>query len=170
MNMKFAPHLRIAAIVSAVLVGIACVVQTNRCGEIPPAPELIATEAVVEAPLCETVEECENGIPAEDIALAAMTEDEELEVEREEAEKIRRAALDFVRENFPGSKTDGVFLLPLRPANFFIAGVDTRLADGDRRTIDLIVRRYSKRVGGDYWRAEALDGGQAHLLQQMSPL
>jgi hypothetical protein len=70
--------------------------------------------------------------------------------------KVRQAARDYIQENKPGAKVEGVFTLSYgRDTGLFIAGADTTI-DGKRRTIDLLVRLYTRKSGGTYWRAESL--------------
>ncbi|MBC8103516.1 MAG: hypothetical protein H7Z41_13135 [Cytophagales bacterium] len=78
--------------------------------------------------------------------------------------KVRQAAREFIAESKPGAKVDGVFTLSIsRESGLFIAGADATV-DGNRRTIDLLVRKYARRNGGIYWRAESLGPDRAAAL------
>lgn len=84
--------------------------------------------------------------------------------------KIRQAARDFIQEKKPGAKIEGVFTLSFgRDSGLYIAGVDTTL-DGQRRTIDLLVRLYTRKNGGTYWRAESIGQGRAAALMDKARL
>ena len=78
--------------------------------------------------------------------------------------KIRQAARDFIGEIKPGAKVEGIFTILLgRDNSLAIAGADTTV-DGQRRTIDLLVRLYTRKGGGTYWRAEGLESDRAASL------
>jgi hypothetical protein len=77
--------------------------------------------------------------------------------------KVRQAARDFISETRPSAKAEGVFTLALRGGNLYIAGVDAT-DGGVRRTVDLLVRLYTKKSGGQYWRAESLGADRAASL------
>lgn len=94
-------------------------------------------------------------VPADHWAYAAVDDDT--------LPKVRQAARDFLQENKPSAKAEGVFTLALRPGNLYIAGVDAS-DGGQRRTVDLLVRLYTKRNGGQYWRAESLGADRAAAL------
>ncbi|GEM_PF-3393495 len=89
------------------------------------------------------------------------------EAESSELKKVRQAAIDCVRETLPGSKTDGVFTHSLTCRGeeaVYVAGVDTRLSDGSRVTVDLLVRKYVRKNGASYWRAERLGRSAAEMI------
>jgi hypothetical protein len=78
--------------------------------------------------------------------------------------KIRQAARDYIQEKKPGAKVEGVFTLVLgRDKSLAIAGADTTI-EGKRRTIDLLVRLYTRKSGGTYWRAEPMGQQRAAAL------
>jgi hypothetical protein len=78
--------------------------------------------------------------------------------------KVRQAVRDFIQEKKPGAKVEGVFTLSYgRDSGFFIGGADTTI-DGQRRTIDLLVRLYTRKSGGTYWRAESLGPDRAAAM------
>ncbi|MES2462547.1 MAG: hypothetical protein V4671_18340 [Armatimonadota bacterium] len=82
--------------------------------------------------------------------------------------KIRQAARDYIQEKKPGAKVEGVFTLVLgRDNSLAIAGADTTI-DGQRRTIDVLVRLYARKNGGTYWRAESLGQERAAALMDKS--
>ena len=85
-------------------------------------------------------------------------------VQSEEEDKVRQVARDFVKQKFPGSKFDGVSALPLWPEHLYIAGVDTT-KDGDRQTVDLLVRSYTRRNGSTYWLPTLLSGEEAAKIR-----
>ncbi len=82
--------------------------------------------------------------------------------------KIRQAARDFILEKKPGAKIDGVFTLSFgRDSGLYIAGADTTI-DGQRRTVDLLVRLYTRKGGGTYYRAEGLSPERAAAMMQQA--
>lgn len=85
-----------------------------------------------------------------------------------EVPKIRQAVRDFMKEAAPGATVEGVWVLQLHPTYCF-AGADARMG-GRRRTVDLLVRRYGKENGSEYWLAESLDGSLAETLGGRSSL
>jgi hypothetical protein len=85
----------------------------------------------------------------------------------DELNKVRQAARDLVKSALPNLKQDGVFTLTLRHGDLYIAGVDT--ADGNKkRTIDVLVRRYVRKNGAPYYRAESLTPEQAAKYTEMA--
>ena len=106
-----------------------------------------------EAREAQTVCQTEAATPA----IAAISEETPLP-------KIRQAARDFILEKNPGAKIEGIFTILLgRDNSLAIAGADTTV-DGQRRTIDLLVRLYTRKGGGTYWRAEGLGPERAAAL------
>jgi hypothetical protein len=78
--------------------------------------------------------------------------------------KVRQAARDFIQETKPGAKIDGIFTLSFgRDSGLFIAGADTTV-DGQRRTIDMLVRLYTRKSGGTYYRAESIGPDRAAAM------
>lgn len=186
MNPNAVNRVAIAATVSAAVLAVAVVAggrryqQTSISAPIPAVAmdeqRVAADMARAEAEMARTEAEAQRvSIDAERTAEiqaeATDTEDEAVEANDREDElnKIRQAAKDYVKNALPDTKPDGVFLLPLHPESLFIAGVDTQLSDGKRRTIDLLVRRYVRKIGNTYWRAESLDGGQNTVIQTKRP-
>ena len=140
--------------IAAVLVGVASAVRTGgQCGSAamtPPTPVAMETQAV-DAP-------SGGGVSGEMVYAE--------EAEGDDLKKVRQAARDLVQAEFPGSKTDGVFTLTLARGNeLFVAGVDTKLSDGKRVTVDLLVRKYVRKNGGAYWKAERI--GRAGEAQEL---
>lgn len=87
--------------------------------------------------------------------------------------KARQAARDFVKENYPNSKSDGVFLLAFRTDNLYLAGVDTATSSSTgtlRQTVDLLVRQYVRKNGNTYWRAENIGHDEAVRLRNLQLL
>jgi|GEM_PF-6748031 hypothetical protein len=167
--------LRLCTGIAVALLVIAFVAKMNHCGRSAPAPVAITSE------VCETEEatiaegQAAEG-QAQDEALIADEEEIASRVESEwashesevldtedELNKVRQAARDLVKALQPDGKQDGVFLLALRPANLYIAGVDVQV-DSKHKTVDVLVRRYTKKYGGSYWRAESLTGEEAKQL------
>lgn len=161
MNPNVANRLVIAGAIAAALTTFAWVRNTERSREVvPPPPAPVVTVPVAPVPVEETVTVTEP--TAEEVAVADAPEVSDKD---EELNKIRQSARDFVKATYPDAKFDGVFLLTLRASNLYLAGVDTQFGDGKRKTVDLLVRRYVKKLGGYYWRAESLDGGQAASIR-----
>ena len=75
--------------------------------------------------------------------------------------EVRKAALAYIKTAYPNSKVDGVFTLSFARGNLYVAGADTTLEGGARRTVDLLVRLYTRRNGAQYWRAESISGEEA---------
>jgi hypothetical protein len=111
------------------------VIDTPAAAEVPPAPPLPPPPVV-----------SPNTILADDADAA-----------------VRKAATEWIKAKFPSSKVEGVFTLPLGRGNLYIAGADTSAGES-RRTIDLLVRLYTRRNGSQYWRAESLSGDEAANL------
>lgn len=84
----------------------------------------------------------------------------------EDAAKARKAAIEWVKVKYPDAKVEGVFLLAFGKGNLYLAGADTQFGADKRRTVDVLVRRYTKRSGGQYFRAEGLEPEQAAQMRQ----
>ena len=109
--------------------------------------------AMMESESAQTLCQSAAAVPA----VAAVSEETPLP-------KIRQAARDFILEKKPGAKVEGIFTILLgRDNSLAIAGADTTV-DGQRRTIDLLVRLYTRKGGGTYWRAEGLGPERAAAL------
>jgi len=93
----------------------------------------------------------------------ACSQDDAQATDDDALPRVRQAARDFIQDNKPGVKSEGVFTFTLRPGNLYIAGVDTT-EGSQHRTIDLLVRLYVKKNGGQYWRAESLGPDRAAAL------
>jgi hypothetical protein len=90
------------------------------------------------------------------VSSSPSSHDAEVSADDSPLPKVRQAARDYIQENKPGAKVEGIFTLSYgRDTGLFIAGADTTV-DGRRRTIDLLVRLYTRKSGGTYWRAESL--------------
>lgn len=164
-----------AAVASASVFAIATASGSRRCQTVVP-PHARAIESALNEERA-AVEMASDQAEADRAATEAQRAAEMAEAAAEEAEygevtdreeelnKIRQAAKDYVKNRIPDAKADGVFLLPLYPESLFIAGVDTQLSDGKRKTIDLLVRRYVRKGTSSYWRAESLDGGQNTVIK-----
>jgi hypothetical protein len=149
MTPNLANRLAIALSVTAAL--LLCAFATGRqCSVSEPAPAApYAVTAEVTVPATETVT-----IPTE------VNADDDLN-------KVRQAARDLVKSAFPNVKQDGVFTLTLRHGDLYIAGVDT--AEGNKkRTVDVLVRRYVRKNGAAYYRAESLTPEQAARYAEMA--
>jgi hypothetical protein len=93
-----------------------------------------------------------------------------VEVSNEDLGKVRRAVSDLVKEKFAGAKVEGVFALPFRTGSLYFAGADTTFEGSGRRTVDMLVRQYTKRTGGTYWRGELLSETEAEAYRkQLNP-
>ncbi|MDX1934839.1 MAG: hypothetical protein SFU56_19750 [Capsulimonadales bacterium] len=121
----------------------------SRCA-VPPAPPVVTP--MITAPAdAETVADA-------DAPIATDVEN-----------KVRQAARDFIKEQYPRSRAEGVFLLAFRAGNLYLAGVDmTSPSDSGRSlraTQDLLVRLYVRKNGGTYWRAEQIGSAEAARLR-----
>jgi hypothetical protein len=86
----------------------------------------------------------------DDAVSAANAGDGETEAESNDPDKE-------VRKVYPNSRVGGVFALSFARGSLYIAGVDTVPDSGQpRRTVDLLVRLYTRRNGAQYWRAESI--------------
>lgn len=148
MTRNSANRLAITSAIAAVLLLCAYATGTSRNGGCPSS----AVEATAV-----TVNEATVTCPAAE----AVAETDDVSVFEENDNKVRQAARDLIREKYPNSKVEGVFTLAFRVDNLYIAGADTTFSDGSRRTVDLLVRQYTKRTGGTYWRAESLGPDRA---------
>ena len=79
--------------------------------------------------------------------------------------QVRKAATDLIKQTHPNSKVEGVFTLSFARGNLYIAGADTTTGEA-RRTIDMLVRLYTRRNGTTYWRAEQLSADEASKWRQ----
>lgn len=104
-------------------------------------------------------------VPSEQTGTTAP--DDESDVSASDTEnKVRQAVRDLVKEKYSGSRVEGVFTLAFRVDNLYLAGADTVLSDGSRCTIDFLVRQYTKRSGGTYWRAESIGAEEAAAYRE----
>lgn len=79
----------------------------------------------------------------------------------DESSKVRRAVTDLMRDRFPNSKVEGVFLLNLtRDSNIYLARADMNLPAG-RSAVPSLVCQYVRKNGSSYWRAESLTDEEA---------
>lgn len=100
--------------------------------------------------------------------IIAQKEGASVSAEETPLPKIRQAARDFIQEKKPGAKVEGVFTLALgRDSGLYIAGADTAI-DGQRQTIDLLVRLYTRKGGGTYYRAEGLGSERAAAMLEQA--
>ena len=91
---------------------------------------------------------------------------EEVSSNDDDAAKVRRATVEWVKEHRPDAKVDGVFMLAFAKGNLYFAGADCKF-DGDRHeTLDVLVRRYTRRGGSQYFRAEGLGKEEADRLRE----
>src|SRR5688572_32596045 len=95
------------------------------------------------------------------VPVAAPSTGEPAPDERDPKE-VRQAVKDLVRDAYPGSRLEGVFTLPFY-SNLYLAGADISMGP-QRRTVDLLVRKYVRDNGTEYWRAELYGPGSAALL------
>jgi low affinity Fe/Cu permease len=151
MNPNAANRLAIATSVAAVL--LLCAFATGKnCSTPAPLSERLAVSAEITVP--------EN----QDANVVATHMEVSLD---DELNKVRQAARDLVKSALPNLKQDGVFTLAIRYGDLYIAGVDT--ADGNKkRTIDVLVRRYVRKNGATYYRAESLTPEQAAKYAEMA--
>jgi hypothetical protein len=149
------------AIASSILAALLlCALATSRHCETAPATPVAAV--AMEAPPPPPAVVAPSVVTEQDIEVVVdVSADDELN-------KVRQAARDLVKAANPSLKQDGVFTLAIRPGNLYIAGVDT--SEGNKkRTVDVLVRRYVRKSGGVYWRAESLGPEQAAEYARMSP-
>lgn len=157
MNPNAANRLAIATSVAAVL--LLCALATGRnCSSPRYAETMTAADVSPSENQAVNLTVCDAPLPSE-IAADATSDDD--------LNKVRQAARDLVKSALPNLKQDGVFTLTLRHGDLYIAGVDT--ADGNKkRTIDVLVRRYVRKNGAPYYRAESLTPEQAAKYTEMA--
>lgn len=95
-----------------------------------------------------------------------LSAEEEKEAQEEEDSdnriKAREAVVEYVKNNLPKQKIEGVSLLSYA-GNLYVASVD--LSENEKhRTISLIVRMYVKENGETYWKADKLSEDDKRLL------
>jgi hypothetical protein len=85
-------------------------------------------------------------------------------VAKEGSPLVRKAVRDFVAERYPDAEIEGVWIVALR-SNYCFAAADTTVGSR-RRTVEVLVRQFSREDGTDYWRAEGpyADSAAARLL------
>ena len=151
MSRNAAVRLSIASSVAAILMFLGLATQWAH----QDAPRL-ATNAEMQAAVDASAL---SAIPVERISPDAEAEDDD-------TTKVRRATIEWVKTKYPDAKVEGVFMLAFGKGNLYLTGADTQFGGDKRRTVDLLVRRYSKRGGGQYFRAEGLEPEQAAALRQ----
>ncbi len=159
MNRNTSVRLTIASSVAAVLllIGVAGE-QSNHYSN-----RRAALADVVEV---STVSEC--AFPP--LTESEQTVSQEAVAEDDDATKVRRATTEWVKAKYPEAKIEGVFMLAFAKGNLYLAGADTQFGEGKRRTVDVLVRRYTKKSGGQYFRAEGLEPEQAAKFRQKADL
>lgn len=166
------------SLAALLLLGAAQAIQQLRSADTPlPAPSALSAPQVPPAALIL------SSSPAPSLAPPAVAQEEEAtpvdvmtqDLSRDDAlPKVRKAVQDFVRERYPNSRVEGVFTLSLgRDHTLYMAGADTvfhakqdseQRQQQQRRTIDVLVRLYTRRNGSGYWRAESLGRDEAAAL------
>ena len=150
MNRNAAARLSIASSVALVLLflGGAAQIARQRSADAPP-PQMVSGEAIAAAP---------NQDGQQDGQYDEQNADDD-------AAKVRRATTDWVKESRPNVRIDGVFMIAFAKGNLYLAGADC--IDNDKHeTVDVLVRRYTRRNGGQYYRAEGVSNEQAERLRQ----
>lgn len=107
------------------------------------------------------------GAPAQSVAAAAGAAASSEALSDEVVVKVRQAARDYVKEVYPHARVEGIYTSGYWYGNLYLAGVDM-VNGADRRTLDLLVRRYVRENGSEYWRAEGY-GDSAAMRSLMPP-
>jgi len=165
MNRNTANRIAITSAIAAVLLLCAYATGEHRQSIAMPPECVSAAQPVIATdvpPTATSVDEpqAEPAEPSVATAESADSDEADAAASAEEEAKVRDTARDFVKKAYPHSKSDGVFLLGFCAGDLYLAGVDTTVGE-QRKTVDLLVRRYVRKNGGSYWRAESLTPEQS---------
>jgi hypothetical protein len=162
MNRNTANRIAITSAIAAVL--LLCAYATGEHRQTVAPPECVATAQAIPTNDAETPSVAEARPPDEaDATAEGVSGGSDEAALSEDENKVRDTARDFVKKAYPHSKTDGVFLLGFCAGDLYLAGVDTTIGNSSdqRKTVDLLVRRYVRKNGNSYWRAEPLTPEQS---------
>lgn len=178
MNRNTSVRLTIASSVAAVLllIGVAGEPSNHFSARRDTLADVIQVSNVDDATECVADYGDHRGTITPEIATAAdehklketlaRIEETQTEAQDDDATKVRKATFEWVKAKYPDAKIEGVFMLAFAKGNLYLAGADTQFGEGKRRTVDVLVRRYTKKSGGQYFRAEGLEPEQAAKYRQ----